>query len=298
MNVVIAGGSGLIGRAIARSLSSRADVAVLSRVPDSVEVGRGVRWDPRSAGEWQAVVRDADVVINLAGAGIADRRWSEARKRELRESRVQSTRAIVDALGRRTATGRPVLLSASAIGYYGARGDEELTEESAPGEGFLPELSLEWEAEAARAREFARVVVPRIGIVLAREGGALPAMLPVFRFGLGGPLGSGRQWMSWIHIDDVVAMFEAAIGDERWEGTFNVVAPTPVRNSEFGSTLGRVLRRPAFLPAPGFALRVVVGEMAGPLLLTGQRVLPVRAESQGFAFRHTTLEPALRALLG
>jgi uncharacterized protein (TIGR01777 family) len=295
MKVVIAGGTGLIGTAIARSLAGRADVVVLSRSPGTVQSGRGVRWAPGAEGEWVDEVREADAVINLAGAGIADKRWSETRKRELWNSRIESTGAIVEALGSRSSTGRPCLVSASAIGYYGPRGDEELDESSPPGEGFLSELSIAWEAEARRAAGFARVVILRIGIVLAREGGALAAMLPVFKLGLGGPLGSGRQWMSWIHIDDLVAMFEAAI-DGGWEGVFNAVGPEPVRNSEFGKTLGKALHRPAFLPAPGPALRVLLGEMAGPLLLSGQRVVPAAALARGFTFRYPSLETALDEL--
>lgn len=296
MKVVIAGGSGLIGTAIASTLAPRADVVVLSRQPDRVEKGRGVRWDPSSRGEWVAEVARADAVINLAGSGIADKRWSAKRKKELRDSRIASTRAIVDALGTRTDGGRPVLVSASAIGYYGARGDEELDETSDPGTGFLPELSLDWEREANRARDRARVVIPRIGIVLARDGGALPAMLPVFRLGLGGSLGSGRQWMSWIHIDDVIGMIETAIDDAGWEGPVNAVAPVPVTNREFTKALGRALGRPAILPAPGFAVRAALGEMANELLLSGQKVLPGRAGQLGFRFRFESLDAALGSL--
>lgn len=296
MKVVIAGGSGLIGTAIASTLAHRADVVVLSREPDRVAAGRGVRWNPASSGEWVSEVARADAVVNLAGAGIADRRWSAKRKKELRDSRILSTRALVDALGTRSDGGRPVLVSASAIGYYGARGDENLDETCDPGTGFLPELSVDWEREANRARDRARVVIPRIGIVLAREGGALRAMLPVFKLGLGGPLGSGKQWMSWIHIDDVIGMIETAIDDEAWEGAINAVAPAPVTNREFTKALGRALGRPTILPAPGFAVRAALGEMADDLLLSGQRVLPRRAVELGFRFAFETLDAALESL--
>jgi uncharacterized protein len=298
MKVVIAGGSGLIGRALASALSAEADVVVLSRAGGGVPSGRAVAWKPGVDGPWVEEVSTADAVVNLAGAGIADRRWSEARKRELRDSRIEATRAVVDALGRRSLAGRPVLVSASAVGYYGSRGDEELDENSAPGEGFLTELSLEWEAEARKAESFARVVIPRIGIVLSLDGGALRAMLPVFRLGLGGPLGSGRQWMSWIHIDDVVGIIRGAIAGAAWQGPVNTVAPEPVRNAEFTRALGSALGRPAFLPAPGFAIRAFVGEMAAPLLLTGQRVIPRRAAELGYQFRHPALGGALASVLG
>jgi uncharacterized protein (TIGR01777 family) len=296
MKVVISGGTGLIGTAIARSLRERAEIIVLSRRPDSVETGRAVRWDPSAAGAWTAEIADADVVINLAGAGIADKRWTEKRKRELWNSRIDSTRSLVDALGKRSSGGRPVLVSASAIGYYGARGDEELDEASTPGEGFLTDLSIAWEAEALRASEVARVVLPRIGIVLSRDGGALAAMLPIFRLGLGGRLGDGAQWMSWIHIDDVVGMIETAIADDRWEGAFNAVAPSPATNAEFTKALGRALRRPTVLPAPGFAVRAALGRMAEALLLSGQRVLPTRADELGYEFRYRSLDDALATL--
>ena len=209
-----------------------------------------------------------------------------------------STKAVVDALRASPRSEKPVLISASAIGYYGSRGDELLDEKSDPGHGFLSDLSLAWEKESHRASKVARVVNLRIGIVLSLDGGALAAMLPIFRFGLGGPLGSGDQWMSWIHIADLVAMIEAAIDDSRWEGPVNAVAPNPVRNREFTKRLGRALGRPAFLPAPGFALRIVVGEMARPLLLDGQRLSPARAKGWGFTFRYEMLDSALEALFG
>lgn len=296
MKVVISGGTGLIGTAMARSLRERAEIVVLSRRPDSVKVGRGVRWDPSSAGGWVDELADADAVINLAGAGIADKRWTGKRKQELWRSRIDSTRSLVDALGSRSSGQCAVLVSASAVGYYGARGDEELTEASSPGKGFLTDLSVAWEAEAQRASEFTRVVLPRIGIVLSRDGGALPAMLPVFRLGLGGRLGDGAQWMSWIHIDDVVGMIEAAIADNRWEGPVNTVAPSPVTNAEFTKALGQALRRPTILPAPAFAVRAALGRMAEALLLTGQKVLPARAAELGYEFRYRSLGTALEAL--
>ena len=296
MKVVISGGSGLIGTAIARVLVDSAEVLVLSRRPEAVMVGQGVLWDPASRGDWTSVVRDADIVVNLAGAGIGDKRWSERRKKELWDSRIVSTRAIVDALGARSIAGQPVLISASAVGYYGARGDEELDESSGPGEGFLCRLSEAWENEAKRACDRARVVIPRIGIVLARNGGALAAMMPIFRMGLGGPLGSGRQWMSWIHLDDLVALIREAISDERFEGPINAVAPSPVTNREFTKSLGQALHRPAILPAPGFAVRLALGEMADALLLTGQRVRPRAASKLGFEFGFENLASALDAL--
>jgi len=296
MKVVIAGGSGLIGQALASALEHRTELVVLSRKPDAVNIGRGVRWDPSTKGDWATEVREADVVVNLAGASIADRRWTVRRKQMLRDSRIDSTRAIVGALGTRSRPGSPVLISASAIGYYGARGDEELDEESSPGQGFLSELSVEWEREAWQASAFARVVIPRIGIVLSRKGGALGAMLPIFRLGLGGPLGSGRQWMSWIHVDDLVRMIDAAMTDDRWVGPVNAVAPEPVTNRVFTRALGRAVHRPAIVPAPGFAVRLALGELAEALLLTGQRVVPRVAAGLAFEFRFSELDRALGSL--
>lgn len=296
MKIVIAGGSGLVGQALAQRLSKRGDdVVVLTRDPAAVRTGRGVAWGG-AHDEWKAEIRDASAVVNLAGSGIADKRWTEQRKKELRESRVVSTRALADAMIASPDPNR-AFVSASAVGYYGARGDEELDETSRPDASFLSKLSVEWESEALRASDVSRVVVLRIGIVLSTRGGALAKMLPPFRLGAGGRLGSGVQWMSWIHLDDLVAMIEWSIATQGARGAYNATAPAPVRNAEFTRSLGRALSRPALIPVPAFALRALVGEMAGPLLLTGQRVLPRRALDAGFRFQHPKLEESLTSLL-
>ncbi|MCM2317596.1 MAG: TIGR01777 family oxidoreductase [Thermoanaerobaculia bacterium] len=296
MKIVIAGGSGLVGQALAEKLSKRGDdVVILTREPASVRTGRGIAWGGSDRG-WKAEIRGASAVVNLAGSGIADKRWTGRRKKELRESRVVSTRALADAMIDAPDPNR-TFVSASAVGYYGARGDEELDEASRPDESFLSKLSVEWESEALRASDASRVVVLRIGIVLSTRGGALAKMLPPFRLGAGGRLGSGKQWMSWIHLDDLVAMIEWSIATPGVRGAYNATAPAPVTNAEFTRVLSRTLSRPAIVPVPAFALRALLGEMAGPLLLTGQRVLPERAAGAGFRFQHPTLDEALTSLL-
>ncbi|MFA6955159.1 MAG: TIGR01777 family oxidoreductase [Thermoanaerobaculia bacterium] len=296
MKIVIAGGSGLVGQALTRSLTKRGDdVVVLSRDPSTVREGRGVAWGGASE-EWKREIGTSAAVINLAGSGIAEKRWTEARKRDLRESRVSATRALVDALKASPDTAR-AFVSASAVGYYGVRGDEELGESAPPDGSFLSRLAVEWEAEATRAEGVARVVVLRIGIVLSTQGGALAKMLLPFRLGIGGRLGGGAQWMSWIHIDDLVAMFEWAIANPAAHSAYNATAPEPVTNAQFTRALGAALQRPTLIPAPAFALRAMFGEMAEPLLITGQRVLPVRALEEGYSFVHQSLPGALERLL-
>jgi uncharacterized protein (TIGR01777 family) len=296
MKIVIAGGSGLVGRALTAKFTKRGDdVVILSREPSAVREGRGVAWGGASDA-WKGEIATAGAVINLAGSGIADKRWTDARKRELRESRIAATRALVDAMKAAPDPARP-FVSASAVGYYGARGDEKLDETAQPDGSFLSRLAVDWETEALRAEGAARVVVLRIGIVLSTKGGALAKMLPPFRLGAGGRLGSGTQWMSWIHIDDLVAMFEWAIGSASARGAYNATAPEPATNAQFTLALGRALHRPAIVPAPAFAMKAMFGEMAEPLLLTGQRILPVRALEGGFTFSHTVLGPALDELL-
>lgn len=304
MRVVVTGGTGFIGRPLCQRLVSLGHaVTVLTRDPAAARA----RLDPPiSVIGWEgfggptdglmAALGDGDVVINLAGAPIAAGRWTPRVKERLRSSREGTTSALVAALSKLRA--RPVLLiSASAIGYYGPRQDEALTEEAPSGTGFLASLCREWEA-AARAAERLGVcvVLPRIGVVLGRDGGALAKMLPAFRLGLGGPVGSGTQWISWIHLDDLIELLlfllnEAAIGP------VNANAPHPVTNLEFARTLGRTLGRPALAWVPAPVLRILLGEMAEELLLTGQRVLPHRAEAMGFHFRYPTLPEALHAIL-
>jgi hypothetical protein len=239
---------------------------------------------------------ECDVVVNLAGSPIADKRWTPQTKEQLRQSREGTTTAIVTTLAKLKT--RPVLLlNASAIGFYGPRGDEELTEDAPSGDGFLASLCREWEGAAGAAERLGvRVVTPRIGVVLGREGGALARMLPIFRLGLGGPLGRGTQWMSWIHVEDLVGLLMFLMSNAAG-GPVNATAPHPVTNAEFSRTLGRALGKPAFLPAPGFAMKLMLGEMAEELLLTGQRVLPRRAQSLGFHFRFPFIAGALNDIL-
>jgi hypothetical protein len=274
MNIAITGASGFIGRHLMRSLAQAGhSVCALRR---------------------HAPPAESDVVIHLAGEPVAQRWTAEARQR-IRESRIAGTRNLVDALGRLPR--RPkALICASAIGYYGSRGDEILTESSAPGSGFLPEVCVAWEREAQAAESFGiRVVRMRTGLVLAAGGGALQRMLPPFRMGVGGRLGSGRQWMSWIHLEDLTAMFQFAV-ESQVRGPLNGVAPHPVANSEFTRELARMLRRPAVFPVPEFALRLLFGEMAD-VLLASQRVVPAAAQAAGFPFRFPQLAPALADLL-
>ena len=297
MKIVIAGGSGFIGQALIRELAPTEEVVVLSRDPGKVTSGRGVRWNPReTSGAWIDELATADGVVNLAGASIADGRWTKERKAELLASRVESTRAIVSAF-RRDPRER-VLVNASAIGFYGNRGEEILTEESKSGADFLASLSEKWEEEARRAEDVARVVILRFGIVLDEAGGALQKTLTPFRLGAGGVLGSGEQYWSWIDLHDVVRMIRWAIEQRNASGVINATAPAPVTNREFTRLLARALHRPAVIPAPGFALRIAFGEMADALLLSSQRVFPARAEELRFEFRYPTLESSLRRILG
>jgi uncharacterized protein (TIGR01777 family) len=290
MHIVLAGATGFLGAALARRLDADGHtLTVLTRRPRQP---RELRWDP--AGSPSAVaplLHHADAIVNLAGAPIS-KRWTASHKREMWDSRIQTTRTLVQAMN--TLPRAPVLLNASAVGIYGARGDEPLTEESAPGSTFLASLGREWEQEALAAAP-ARVVLLRTGIALDRGGGALPLMALPFRFFVGGPLGSGRQYLSWIHRDDWVSMVRWALTAPAVSGPLNVTAPNPVTNAEFSRTIGRVLRRPSILPVPAIALRVAVGEMAGELV-TGQRVLPEKARAGGFVFEYPELEGALRRI--
>lgn len=297
MRIVVAGGTGFIGEPLVQRLLARGDdVSVLSRNPLRVRAGRGLPWDGRTQGAWSDVVAGADAVINLAGESIADGRWTEARKARLIASRVEAAGAIVEALRRDPARSR-VLVQASAIGYYGLRGDETLDESASKGAGFLADLVAQWEAAARPAESIARLVLLRFGVVLAPDGGALKKMLLPFKLGAGGPVGSGEQWMSWIDREDALRLAEWAIDRPSARGIYNVTAQTPVRNRDFTRALGHALHRPAFIPAPAFALRLAFGEMAGEILLGGQRVVPKRAEQEGFAFQVRSVEESLARTL-
>lgn len=292
--IVVTGGTGFLGRALVAALRGRGrDVVVVTRDPANARIPVGTR--SVSWSDLPAAVDGAEAVVNLAGETIAQR-WTAAAKARIVGSRAQAAEQVGAAL--RAAKRRPaVLVSASAVGFYGNRDDEKLTEASGPGTGFLSETTVAWEAAARRAAPGGvRLVLPRIGVVLGEEGGALSKMLLPFRLGVGGPLGSGRQWMPWIHRDDLVSLLVATLEDPRYDGVVNAVSPAPVRMKEFAATLGRVLRRPAFAPAPAFAIRAAMGEMAA-LVLDGQRVLPAKAAALGFRFRFASLEPALREIL-
>lgn len=296
MKIVVAGGSGFIGEALVSSLLQRGEVKVLSRHPDSVKIGTGVLWHPPAPGEWSTVVADADVVVNLAGAGIADERWTAKRKKVLLSSRIDATTALVDAMRTRPAN-RRVFVSVSGVSIYPDRGDEPITEETSSGEGFFPDLARSWEAAAHGADALARVVIPRFGMVLGKQGGALARMVPAFRMGVGGPLGSGKQWMSWVSREDAVRAVEWMIDEESPSGAYNVVAPNPVTSEEFSRELASLLNRPSFLRAPAFALRAVFGQIAEETLLISQRVLPARLLKEGFRFHHEQVRAAFAEAL-
>jgi uncharacterized protein (TIGR01777 family) len=297
MKILISGASGLAGTALTKSFrAERHTVAHFVRPGGAASPG-DIAWNPARASVDVAAMEGADAVVHLSGASIGDGRWTAARKAALRSSRVDSTRLLVDALGKMRR--KPsAFLCASAIGYYGNRGDEILTEESERGIGFLPLLARDWEAEAIRAEEIGiRTVRMRFGVILSAEGGALPQMIVPFKFGVGGRLGSGKQWMSWIALEDVVGITRAMIADERFHGAINVVAPEPVQNEGFTRVLAHVLHRPAIFPAPAFALRLAFGEMADALLLVSQRVRPARLAAAKYAFQCANLEAALRGIL-
>lgn len=289
MRIAITGANGLVGSALAAHWRAAAH--------EVIALVRSVHWDPEAGTVRPDAISGTDAVVHLAGASIAAHRWSAAHKEHVRRSRVVGTEALARAVAAVAGT-PPAFLCASAVGYYGDRGADILTEASAAGHGFLSETCVAWEnaAQAARARG-ARVAHLRLGLVLARHGGALERMLPPFRLGLGGRLGSGRQWMSWVALSDVVAAFDRVLHDAAIAGPVNVVAPTPVRNAEFTRALGAALRRPTVLAVPGWALRAVFGEMADALLLASARVLPARLEAAGHRFQHAALEPALREVL-
>jgi uncharacterized protein (TIGR01777 family) len=262
-----------------------------------------VPWDPEASdglsfAESQGDIAGAEAVVNLAGAPIADGRWTTQRKMVLRSSRVKTTRSLVAALGR-LRTPPKVLLSASAIGYYGDRGDEVLTEESKAGTNFLADLAREWEVEGKKAEALGmRVVLARFGVILAKQGGALPAMMRPMQFFVGGKLGSGQQWLSWITLEDVIGILSYALKSESVSGAVNVVAPQAVRNEDFTRELARTMHRPALFPAPAFALRLALGqEMADTMLLASQRVEPVRVRQLGYPFLHSDLSSALASVL-
>jgi uncharacterized protein (TIGR01777 family) len=302
MNITVTGATGLIGRAVVAQLLARGDsVTVLSRDPDRAREKLGgeveaFAWKPESERAPVEALGGRDGIVHLAGESVAQR-WSADAKRRIEESRSKGTANLVDGL--RAADPRPgVLVSASATGYYGPHGDEEVTEETPPPPGdFLADVFVEWEQAASAARKLdMRVVLMRTGIVLDKGEGALGTMLTPFKLGVGGPVAGGAQYMPWIHLDDVAGMYVAALTDDRWSGPVNVSAPEPVTNKAFSKALGKALHRPAFAPVPGFMLKLLYGEMS-EIVTTGVRAVPARATELGYAFRHPDLDEALEAAL-
>jgi uncharacterized protein len=299
MRVAVTGATGVIGSALVRELRARGDEpTALSRNARRASASLGVE-----AAEWRApkteplpldALRGRDAVVNLLGESIAQR-WSDDAKREIRDSRILPTQRLVEALAELPDAERPsVLVSQSASGWYGARGDERLDESQPAGDDFLAQFTKEWEAEARKAEELGmRVVTTRTGVVLAQSGGALEKMLPFFKLGIGGPVAGGDQYVPWIHLDDVVGALLFGLDNPEARGPLNVTAPEPVTNKELSKTLGRVLRRPAFAPVPALAVKVLYGEMAS-IVTTGQRAVPARLQELGYAFRRPDLEGALR----
>lgn len=294
----ITGGTGFVGKSLAPSLIRAGhEVTILSRsgkgAPKLFAGASFIEGDPTQKASWQAAVKDHDVVINLAGASIFTR-WTEETKKIILESRIMATRNLVEAAeGSRIQT----LFSTSAVGYYGFHGEEVLTEESPPGNDFLAQLARDWEREAWKAAERGcRVVITRFGIVLGERGGALGQMIPLFKKYLGGPMGSGKQWFSWIHIEDLVRAFLFLMDHPEISGPVNFTSPNPVQNKTLASSLGRVMHRPAFFSAPGFMLRLILGEF-GSVLLEGQRVIPQKLLKSGFQFRYPDIDPALEQVI-
>jgi uncharacterized protein (TIGR01777 family) len=303
MKLVVAGGTGFIGARLCNQLDRQGhSLTILTRSVSAADSPNNttILWQPGSPGTWdrnlEEAIDGADGVINLAGEPIAGKRWIAAQKRRLRSSRIDTTRTLVTAIGK--AKKKPAfLLNASAVGYYGARGDEVVTEESGRGGDFLSRLCSDWEEEAKRAESYGvRVIRLRTGVVLGKGGGALAKMVPPFKLFIGGPLGSGKQWMPWIHVEDEIGMIQFLMEKSNAHGAVNACAPNPVTMKEFCRALGSVLNRPCWAPVPAFALRLLLGEMA-EMLVTGQRAVPAAAERLGYRFRHPELREALENIL-
>jgi uncharacterized protein (TIGR01777 family) len=300
MRIFITGGTGFVGRhLVSRLIGEGHTITVLSRAEKARDMLPGgisiVLGDPTGAGAWQDSVKGKDCIINLAGTSLFTR-WTPEAKELIRESRISTTRNIVDAI--EPASGENItLFSTSAVGYYGFHGDEELAEESPPGDDFLARVAVDWENEARKAEgKGARVVITRFGIVLGEKGGALAQMIPIFRKYLGGPLGSGKQWFSWIHMGDLVGAFVFLMSHGEVSGPVNLTSPHPVRNEEVARAIGKAMRRPSFLPVPGFMLKLVLGEF-GSVLLEGQRVIPRKLMDSGYVFIFPEIGEALKSLI-
>lgn len=303
MRMIIAGGTGLIGSALSKALLADGHaVTILTRNPAKVKTtpagAKLVQWDGVSTAGWGELADGADAIVNLAGEGIADKRWSNERKQAIRQSRVDAGKAIMEALG--AAAVKPkVLIQSSAVGYYGtATGDARVDESHSPGTDFLSKVCFDWEiSTAAASRMGIRRPVIRTGVVLSNEGGAFPKMAMPFKLFAGGPIGSGKQWLPWIHIEDEVRAIQFLLANDQADGPFNLSAPNPVTNAELGKAIGEVMGRPSVVPAPGFAMKLGFGEMA-TVLLDGQRAVPNKLQQLGFVFKYDTVQAALRNLLG
>jgi uncharacterized protein (TIGR01777 family) len=301
MKIMISGGTGFVGTHLSsRLLREGHKITVLTR---SQKEAKGdtpslsyLRSDPTQTGDWQTAVKDHDVIINLAGASIFSR-WTKENKKAIRESRILTTRNLVEGIPPERAKSM-TLFSTSAVGYYGFHGDEELTEDSPSGNDFLARIAMEWEAEALKAKEKgSRVVITRFGIVLGKGGGALGQMIPAFRKFVGGPIGSGQQWFSWVHIEDLAEAFVFLMSRPESSGPVNLCSPNPVRNIDLARALGKALKRPSFLPAPGFMIKLILGEF-GSVILEGQRVTPGRLLESGFVFKYPGIDSALENIVG
>jgi hypothetical protein len=297
MKVLVTGATGFVGRVVVRQLLEKGhSVVVLTRHIPRAAMLLGsqcqyFQWSNISEVPSSAAFAGVDAVINLMGEGIADKRWDEAQKKRIYNSRIDGTRNVVKAMKE---AGTKALVSTSAIGVYGPCADQEITEGAPVANDFLARVCTDWEAEANAAQGFARVTILRVGVVLGQGGGALQKMLPPFKMGAGGPLGSGEQWMSWIHVEDLAGMYVRAATESAFKGVYNATAPYPAKNKDFTKTLGKVLKRPAFLPAPSFAIKAVFGEMS-TVLLDGQRVVPKRMHDEAhYHYRNPTLEMALK----
>jgi len=301
MNITVTGATGLIGSKLVRVLRDRGDdVTVLSRSPEKAQAAlgvAGVEWDPLAGPAPVEALRGRDAIVHLAGEPVAQR-WSDDVKRRILESRETGTRNLVAGLAALNADERPgVLVSSSAVGFYGKHGDERVPESSPAGDDFLAGVCVAWEREAdAAAAHGLRVVKIRTGVVLDKDGGALKTMLPPFKLGVGGPVAGGDQYLPWIHVDDLVGLYLHALGDTAWSGAYNGAAPEPVTNKAFSKALGRALHRPAFAPVPAFAIKLLYGDMA-EIVTEGQRAVPERPLAGGFAFRHSDLDAALKDAL-